>query len=220
MGSIVDQHYLTPLFNPGSIVVFAGDPDAEPPTPLAGTLRRALLEGGYAGRLYWLDVATTGTLGDLANSRADLALIALPHEQTLAALEIAGRFRCRAALVLSSDMPRGAVRGTAPDRAPPRRQPARDPTAWACSARHSSSTPAGWGRWRPPARWRWCRSRVRSRPPSWTGRASTAWASPRWSRWAPIPRWSCRRCWTTWPRTRRRRASSSTWKASATRGAS
>ncbi len=30
MGFIVDQHYLTPLFNPGSIVVFAGDPDAEP----------------------------------------------------------------------------------------------------------------------------------------------------------------------------------------------
>ena len=51
MGFIVDRHYLTPLFNPGSIVVFAGDPDAEPPTPLAATLRRALREGGYAGRL-------------------------------------------------------------------------------------------------------------------------------------------------------------------------
>ncbi|MBE0549074.1 MAG: bifunctional acetate--CoA ligase family protein/GNAT family N-acetyltransferase [Rubrivivax sp.] len=101
----MDQHYLTPLFNPGSIVAFAGNPDADPPTPLAGTLRRALLEGGYAGQLTWLDVATTGTLGDLANSRADLALIALPHEQTLAALEIVGRIHCRAALVLSSNMP-------------------------------------------------------------------------------------------------------------------
>lgn len=105
MGSIVDRHYLTSLFNPASIVAFAGDPDAEPPTPLAGTLRRALLEGGYTGLLTWLDIATTGTLGDLANSRADLALIALPHEQTLAALEIVGRIHCRAALVLSSNMP-------------------------------------------------------------------------------------------------------------------
>ena len=101
----VDRHFLTPLFNPASIVAFAGDPDAEPPTPLAATLRRGLREGGYAGLLTWLDVATTGTLADLAKSRADLALIALPHEQALAALEIAGRIRCRAALVLSSGMP-------------------------------------------------------------------------------------------------------------------
>ena len=46
----------------------------------------------------WLNVDVTlvrktrlvGTLADLAKSRADLALIALPHEQALAALEIAG----------------------------------------------------------------------------------------------------------------------------------
>ncbi|HSQ72478.1 MAG TPA: GNAT family N-acetyltransferase, partial [Rubrivivax sp.] len=101
----VDRHYLTPLFNPGSIVAFAGDPDADPPTPLAGTLRRALRDSGYAGFLTWLDVATTGTLADLANSRADLALIALPHEQVAAALEIVGRVRCRAALVLSANLP-------------------------------------------------------------------------------------------------------------------
>jgi len=101
----VDRHYLTPLFNPGSIVAFAGDPDTDPPTPLAATLRRAVRDSGYAGFLAWLDVATTGTLADLANSRADLALIALPHEQTLAALEIVGRIRCRAALVMSTNMP-------------------------------------------------------------------------------------------------------------------
>ena len=105
MDTAVDRHYLTPLFNPGSIVAFAGDPDAEPPTPLAATLRRAVRDSGYAGFLAWLDVATTGTLADLANSRADLALIALPHEQTLAALEIVGRIRCRAALVMSTNMP-------------------------------------------------------------------------------------------------------------------
>ncbi|WP_326543548.1 bifunctional acetate--CoA ligase family protein/GNAT family N-acetyltransferase [Pseudorhodoferax sp.] len=102
----MERHILNPLFAPRSIVVFAGDPDAEEaPTPLAGTLRRALTAGAYAGTVTWLDVATTGTLADLAQSRADLALIALPADQLVAALEIVGRIRCRAALILSAGLP-------------------------------------------------------------------------------------------------------------------
>jgi acetyltransferase len=102
----VERHILNALFSPQSIVVFAGDPDAaEAPTPMARTLRRELRGCGYAGTLTWLQIGTTGTLGDLAHSRADLALIALPAEQAAAALEIAGRIRCRAALVLSSGLP-------------------------------------------------------------------------------------------------------------------
>ena len=43
----MDKHYLTPLFAPDSVVVFAGDPQqADAPTPMAGTLRRLLAEGG------------------------------------------------------------------------------------------------------------------------------------------------------------------------------
>ncbi|MDE2452685.1 MAG: acetate--CoA ligase family protein, partial [Burkholderiales bacterium] len=99
----MDRHFLSPLFAPRSMVVFAGDPEAETaPTPMAGTLRRALREGGFAGPLTWLDIGMSGTLGDLAQSRSDLALIALPPEQIAAALEVVGRIRCRAALVLSS----------------------------------------------------------------------------------------------------------------------
>ena len=150
MGSIVDRHYLTPLFNPGSIVVFAGDPDAEPPTPLARTLRRALREGGYAGRLYLArrgDHRHAGRPGqfarrpgaDRAAARADAggAGDRRPHPLP----RRAGAVQRHAA---------GAVRRTAPDRAPPRRAACWGPTAWACSARRSSSTPARWGRWRPP----------------------------------------------------------------------
>jgi tetratricopeptide (TPR) repeat protein len=51
------------------------------------------------------DIHNTGTLADLAPSRADLALIALPDDQVAAALEVTGRIRCRAALVLSSGLP-------------------------------------------------------------------------------------------------------------------
>ena len=101
----MDRHFLSPLFDPRSIVVFAGDPDGAPPTPAAAALRRALHSGGnghFAGVITWLDVAMTGTLAELAASRADLALIALPPEATGAALEVVGRIRCRAALLLGS----------------------------------------------------------------------------------------------------------------------
>jgi acetyltransferase len=50
----------------------------------------------------YLDVGMTGTLADLAHSRADLAVIALPIEELCFALEVAGRIQCRAALILSA----------------------------------------------------------------------------------------------------------------------
>jgi acetyltransferase len=107
----VDRHFLTPLFSPRSIVAFAGPLATEGAAADAGVtresvqLRRALAEGGYAGTITWLDIDSTGTLAELAQTRADLALIALPAEQVMAALEIAGRIRCRAALVLGSGLP-------------------------------------------------------------------------------------------------------------------
>ena len=107
----MDKHYLTPLFSPTSIVVFAGPPEQRAQqTPLA----RAFLDGlrgegsapgkAFAGPVSQLDIHMSGTLADLAQSRADLAVIALPAEQVAAALEVAGRIRCRAALVLCSGL--------------------------------------------------------------------------------------------------------------------
>ena len=104
----MDQHFLSPLFTPKSIVVFAGAVPTEAPAwPLAATLLQALQAQGYGGDVTYLDVAMTGTLSDLVQSRADLAVIALPHEQIEAALEIAGRIRCKGALVLSSGVSAG-----------------------------------------------------------------------------------------------------------------
>ncbi len=113
----MDRHFLTPLFNPRAIVAFAGaayaglpgTPGSDPaaaPTREARTLHAALTEpGGYGGPVTWLDIGMSGTLADLAHTRADLAVIALPAADTLAALEITGRIRCRAALILSSGLP-------------------------------------------------------------------------------------------------------------------
>ncbi|MEC5214304.1 acetyltransferase [Polaromonas sp. CG_9.5] len=99
----MDKHYLTPLFAPQSIVVFAGqvdDPDSL--TPRAKVLNDALRAQHYTGVLRFLDINTTGTLADLAQTGADLAIIALPPAEIPAALEIAGRMTCRSALVISS----------------------------------------------------------------------------------------------------------------------
>ena len=72
----MDKHYLTPLFCPESIAVFAGQADApETLTPQAVALHAALRAQRYTGVLRFLDINTTGTLADLAQARADLAII-------------------------------------------------------------------------------------------------------------------------------------------------
>ena len=99
----MDKHYLTPLFAPESIVVFAGnaaDPSSQ--TPRARVLHEALRAQRYTGTLRFLDLHTSGTLADLAQTAADLAIIALPPQEVGAALEIVGRMTCRSALIISS----------------------------------------------------------------------------------------------------------------------
>ncbi|MDO8250731.1 MAG: acetate--CoA ligase family protein, partial [Rhodoferax sp.] len=99
----MDKHFLTPLFSPKSIVVFAGKADDPASQTLqAVALHRALVAQRFAGTLVFLDLHASGTLADLAHAQADLAIIALPAAEVASALEIAGRIKCRAALVISS----------------------------------------------------------------------------------------------------------------------
>lgn len=98
----MDTHFLTPLFMPRSVVVFAGPPD-DPTrqTRQARVLRAALEAAPGTNPPQFLHGDTTGTLGELARSRADLAIIALPTDEIAAALEVAGRIACRSALIVS-----------------------------------------------------------------------------------------------------------------------
>lgn len=99
----MEKHYLSPLFNPQSVIVFAGQVDApEQLPPQARMLVAALQAQTFTGLLRFLDIHSTGTLADLAQSRADLAVIALPPQDLSAALEIAGRIACKAAVIVSS----------------------------------------------------------------------------------------------------------------------
>ncbi len=99
----MDKHFLTPLFSPRSIAVFAGeadDPAAQ--TYQARALHQALRAQRFAGSLTFIDIHASGTLADLAEVQADLAIIALAPTELAAALEMAGRIKCRAALVIAS----------------------------------------------------------------------------------------------------------------------
>jgi acetyltransferase len=101
----MDKHYLNPLFCPDSVVVFAGQRDApDTQNPQAAVLDQALRAQRFAGTLHFVDTGTSGTLGDLAQARADLAIIALPAPAVPAALALAGRMACRSAVVLSSGL--------------------------------------------------------------------------------------------------------------------
>ena len=99
----MDKHYLTPLFQPENIAVFAGKgAPPEQQTTQARILFAALTAQRFSGHLVFIDIHTTGTLADLAHTRADLAIIALQPGEAVEALEVAGRIKCRAALVVSS----------------------------------------------------------------------------------------------------------------------
>lgn len=99
----MDKHFLSSLFAPASIVVFAGRPDApESHTVQSKALRESITAQRFTGKLTFVDIHATGTLADLANVHADLVIIALAPDEVAAALEIAGRIKCHAALVISS----------------------------------------------------------------------------------------------------------------------
>lgn len=99
----MDKHYLTPLFEPESIIVFASQADDPTMQTLhAGALLQAVRAQEFKGTLHFWDMHTSGTLADLAQTRADLAIIALPAEDIPLALELAARVVCRAALLISS----------------------------------------------------------------------------------------------------------------------
>ena len=99
----MDKHFLTPLFSPKSIVVFGGKVDEPSSQSMqAKALHDALVAQRFAGTVTFLDIHTVGTLADLAHTHADLAIIVMPHNEVASALEVAGRIKCRAALVISS----------------------------------------------------------------------------------------------------------------------
>ena len=69
----MDKHYLTPLFSPQHVLVFAAS--AEQATDAyaqaqAQVLRDNLTAQRFTGEMTFVDIHTSGTLADLAHTRA------------------------------------------------------------------------------------------------------------------------------------------------------
>lgn len=63
----MDKHYLTPLFSPQSVLVFAGNQeDAAAAFAQAKALYANLTAQRFNGEIRFVDIQTTGTLADLA----------------------------------------------------------------------------------------------------------------------------------------------------------
>ncbi len=106
---VMDKHYLKPLFNPDSIVVF-GLADGQAGGSSAVAVQHALRQGGYTGHLQFVDLHTTGTLEELSHAHADLGIIALPQAQAVEALELAARMGCSTVLLVSQGVGEAVAR--------------------------------------------------------------------------------------------------------------
>ncbi len=99
----MDKHYLTSLFSPQSIAFFTKTADLtdENATELL-TVRHWLSQQASHAKWHEVDMNSVGSLSDWAHQQADLALIDLPPEDVPDALEIAGRMKCRGAVIVGS----------------------------------------------------------------------------------------------------------------------
>jgi acetyltransferase len=100
----MDKHYLSTLLAPESIVVFrtARPTTANPRRTSAHALHaRRCAAALTAATLRFLDIHTSGTLGDLAQARADLAIIALPPPDVAARCDWRGAWPAVGAVISS-----------------------------------------------------------------------------------------------------------------------
>ena len=99
----MEKHYLNGLFAPESIALFtqAATETASQTAELL-TAKHWLTQQSPKAAWYEIHPDAVGSLAELAHQHADLALIDLPARDVADALEVAGRMKCRAALITGS----------------------------------------------------------------------------------------------------------------------
>ena len=93
-------HYLAPLFDPKSLLVYIS---ATGESSIAPLLKLALAEGAFSGSVTWLTDSAEGFPDLTGVARASLALIAIPGAGAVRALEHAASARARTAILYEPD---------------------------------------------------------------------------------------------------------------------
>ncbi len=96
----MDKHYLTSLFAPQSIALFSKVTDPASPEQLS--VRHWLSQQSSQAKWHEVDMNSVGSLSEWAHQQADMAVIDLSSKDVPDALEIAGRMKCRAAVITGS----------------------------------------------------------------------------------------------------------------------
>ena len=96
----MNPHYLSPLFDPKSLLVYL---PADTASSIAALLKKALEEGSYGGSVTWLTETPKGFSALTGVPRASLALIAIAGAGAVRALEHAAAARARTAILYEPD---------------------------------------------------------------------------------------------------------------------
>ena len=96
----MNPHYLSPLFDPKSLLVYL---PADAASSIAALLKKALEEGAYGGGVTWLAETPKGFPALTGVPRASLALIAIAGAGAVRALEHAAAARARTAILYEPD---------------------------------------------------------------------------------------------------------------------
>lgn len=110
-----EKHYLTPLFEPQSIAIIGA---SETPGSVGSTVVRNVIEGGYTGKLYFVNPRHETVFGQKAYDsvesipqRLDLAVICTKAETVPAIVEACGRAGTRHAIIISGGFVEMGTRG-------------------------------------------------------------------------------------------------------------
>ena len=116
-----EEHYLTNLFEPKSVAIIGA---SETPNSIGATLVANLLDGGYPGKLFFVNPRHQTVFGsksyDSVESipqRLDLAVICTKAETVPGIVDACGRAGCRNAIVISGGFSEVGPRGAALERA-------------------------------------------------------------------------------------------------------
>lgn len=111
-----EQHYLTPLFEPKSVAIIGA---SETSGSIGATLARNALDGGYKGRLFFVNPRHESVFGqpcypsvEAIPQRLDLAIICTKAPTVAAIVEACGRAGTRCATLLSGGFSEIGADGT------------------------------------------------------------------------------------------------------------